>query len=83
MLAAELGLSRGVVTESYRRLAEEGQLEGRRRGGTVVVAAPVPPRPGARRRSRAGTPPAPGPCSPASPTRRPSTRCARPPPAST
>lgn len=43
VLAAELGLSRGVVTESYRRLAEEGQLEGRRRGGTVVVAAPVPP----------------------------------------
>ncbi|WP_435611279.1 GntR family transcriptional regulator, partial [Streptomyces sp. C10-9-1] len=33
VLAAELGLSRGVVTESYRRLAEEGQLEGRRRGG--------------------------------------------------
>ncbi|WP_190219718.1 aminotransferase-like domain-containing protein [Streptomyces griseosporeus] len=40
ILAAELRLSRGVVTEAYRRLAEDGQVEGRRRGGTVVVAAP-------------------------------------------
>ncbi|MFJ5775569.1 PLP-dependent aminotransferase family protein [Streptomyces sp. NPDC093094] len=42
LLAAELGLSRGVVTEAYRRLAEDGRTEGRRRGGTVVVAAPRP-----------------------------------------
>ncbi|KAF3469501.1 PLP-dependent aminotransferase family protein [Streptomyces sp. Tu 3180] len=44
VLAAELRVSRGVVTEAYRRLAEDGHVEGRRRGGTVVVAAP-PPRP--------------------------------------
>lgn len=41
-LAAELRVSRGVVTEAYRRLAEDGRVEGRRRGGTVVVAAPSP-----------------------------------------
>ncbi|WP_190018315.1 aminotransferase-like domain-containing protein [Streptomyces lucensis] len=43
VLAAELRLSRGVVTEAYRRLTEDGQVEGRRRGGTVVVAAPFAP----------------------------------------
>ncbi|MCQ0024711.1 PLP-dependent aminotransferase family protein [Streptomyces somaliensis DSM 40738] len=42
LLAAELRVSRGVVTEAYRRLAEDGHVEGRRRGGTVVVAAPLP-----------------------------------------
>ncbi|MFD7449351.1 PLP-dependent aminotransferase family protein [Kitasatospora sp. NPDC059827] len=40
VLAAELGVSRGVVTDAYRRLAEAGQLAGRGRGGTVVVALP-------------------------------------------
>ncbi|GGS95984.1 aminotransferase class I/II-fold pyridoxal phosphate-dependent enzyme [Streptomyces cinerochromogenes] len=40
LLAAELRVSRGVVTEAYRRLAEDGQVTGRRRGGTVVVATP-------------------------------------------
>nr|WP_251096940.1 aminotransferase class I/II-fold pyridoxal phosphate-dependent enzyme [Streptomyces sp. Caat 7-52] len=40
VLAAELRVSRGVVTEAYRRLAEDGQVTGRRRGGTVVVATP-------------------------------------------
>ncbi|GHE00970.1 MocR-like pyridoxine biosynthesis transcription factor PdxR [Streptomyces alanosinicus] len=40
VLAAELRVSRGVITEAYRRLAEDGHLQGRRRGGTVVVAAP-------------------------------------------
>ncbi|MFD4633734.1 PLP-dependent aminotransferase family protein [Streptomyces sp. NPDC058284] len=39
-LAADLRVSRGVVTEAYRRLTEDGQVEGRGRGGTVVVAAP-------------------------------------------
>lgn len=28
LLAAELRVSRGVVTEAYRRLAEDGQVEG-------------------------------------------------------
>ncbi|MGW5017871.1 MocR-like pyridoxine biosynthesis transcription factor PdxR [Streptomyces cacaoi] len=41
-LAAELGVSRGVVTEAYRRLAEDGHVAGAGRRGTVVVA--VPPR---------------------------------------
>lgn len=45
VLAAELHVSRGVVTEAYQRLAEDGQVAGRRRGGTVVVAAPPPARP--------------------------------------
>lgn len=52
VLAAELRVSRGVVAEAYRRLTEDGHVEGRRRGGTVVVAVPVavspmtPPGPG-------------------------------------
>ncbi|MFD0278197.1 PLP-dependent aminotransferase family protein [Kitasatospora sp. NPDC127111] len=45
VLAAELGVSRGVVTDAYRRLTEEGQIAGRGRGGTVVVATPAPPPP--------------------------------------
>ncbi|MFC8034886.1 GntR family transcriptional regulator, partial [Streptomyces griseoincarnatus] len=56
LLAAELRVSRGVVTEAYRRLAEDGHVEGRRRGGTVVVAAPPPPLP-----SRTRQPPSAGP----------------------
>jgi GntR family transcriptional regulator / MocR family aminotransferase len=42
VLAAELQVSRGVVTEAYRRLTEDGHVAGRGRNGTVVVAAPVP-----------------------------------------
>ncbi|MEU4482943.1 PLP-dependent aminotransferase family protein [Micromonospora sp. NPDC023966] len=53
VLAAELGVSRGVVTEAYQRLTEDGHVVGRGRAGTVVVAtpaavvtrAPAPPRP--------------------------------------
>jgi GntR family transcriptional regulator/MocR family aminotransferase len=41
VLATELGVSRGVVTEAYRRLTEAGHIDGHRRGGTVVVCAPV------------------------------------------
>ncbi|MFI6846405.1 PLP-dependent aminotransferase family protein [Kitasatospora sp. NPDC050467] len=54
VLAAELKVSRGVVTDAYRRLTEEGQIAGRGRGGTVVVATPAPPPPPAG-------PPAPAP----------------------
>ncbi|MFD3935251.1 PLP-dependent aminotransferase family protein [Streptomyces sp. NPDC058611] len=43
VLAAELRVSRGLVTEAYQRLAETGQVSGRGRGGTVVVAAPPAP----------------------------------------
>ncbi|WP_062209805.1 PLP-dependent aminotransferase family protein [Streptomyces sp. NBRC 109706] len=41
-LAGELRVSRGVVTEAYRRLIEEGHAAGHRRNGTVVVAVPAP-----------------------------------------
>jgi GntR family transcriptional regulator/MocR family aminotransferase len=41
VLAAELTVSRGVVTEAYQRLTEDGHVAGRGRGGTVVVAVPV------------------------------------------
>ena len=41
VLATELGVSRGVVTEAYQRLAEEGHVAGRGRAGTRVVSAPI------------------------------------------
>ncbi|MDA0563382.1 PLP-dependent aminotransferase family protein [Streptomonospora sp. S1-112] len=40
VLAADLRLSRGVVTAAYQRLVEDGHVAGRGRAGTVVVAAP-------------------------------------------
>lgn len=44
-LAGELAVSRGVVVEAYRRLADEGLVSGRTGGGTRVLARPVrPPR---------------------------------------
>jgi GntR family transcriptional regulator / MocR family aminotransferase len=45
VLASELNVSRGVVTEAYRRLGEDGHVAGRGRAGTIVVAAPVVARP--------------------------------------
>ncbi|MCO5996939.1 MocR-like pyridoxine biosynthesis transcription factor PdxR [Actinoallomurus rhizosphaericola] len=39
-LARDLGVSRGVVTEAYQRLNEEGYVAGRGRSGTIVVGAP-------------------------------------------
>ncbi|MFI6576083.1 PLP-dependent aminotransferase family protein [Nocardiopsis sp. NPDC050513] len=44
-LAADLGVSRGVVTEAYRRLAEDGHVRGRGRAGTVVMTDPPAPLP--------------------------------------
>jgi GntR family transcriptional regulator / MocR family aminotransferase len=41
VLAAELRISRGVVTESYQRLTEDGHLTGQGRAGTIVVATPT------------------------------------------
>ena len=38
-LAAQLGISRFTVSEAYARLAAEGYVGGRRRGGTVVTSA--------------------------------------------
>lgn len=45
VLSAELRVSRGVVTEAYQRLIEDGQVAGRGRAGTVVVASPLRPAP--------------------------------------
>ncbi|MGW5354730.1 MocR-like pyridoxine biosynthesis transcription factor PdxR [Streptomyces sp. NPDC004031] len=50
--AADLGVSRGVVTEAYRRLAEDGHTVADGRAGTRVVAAPLT--------AQAGGPTAPG-----------------------
>ncbi|MFD1120505.1 GntR family transcriptional regulator, partial [Sphaerisporangium aureirubrum] len=41
VLAGDLRVSRGVVTEAYQRLGEDGHVAGRGRGGTIVVAAPL------------------------------------------
>ncbi|WP_433469871.1 PLP-dependent aminotransferase family protein [Spirillospora sp. CA-128828] len=41
VLAADLRVSRGVVTEAYQRLTDEGHIAGRGRAGTVVLAAPL------------------------------------------
>ncbi|WP_435853303.1 PLP-dependent aminotransferase family protein [Streptomyces smyrnaeus] len=46
VLAADLQVSRGVVTESYRRLVEDGHVVGRGRAGTVVAATPLNGAPG-------------------------------------
>ncbi|WP_330299923.1 MocR-like pyridoxine biosynthesis transcription factor PdxR [Streptomyces sp. NBC_00503] len=54
ILAAELRVSRGLVTEAYQRLAETGQVDGRGRAGTVVVAAPPPVGPPAPPPARGG-----------------------------
>src|SRR5487761_1769097 len=61
VLAAELRVSRGVVTEAYQRLTEDGLVAGRGRGGTIVVAAPAGP----PARAMAGTPAPPAPLAPA------------------
>ena len=42
VLAAELNVSRGVVTEAYQRLTDDGRLTGLGRRGTTVTAAPLP-----------------------------------------
>jgi GntR family transcriptional regulator/MocR family aminotransferase len=42
VLADQLGCSRGVVVDAYRRLTDEGLLSGRHGGGTTVRAAWVP-----------------------------------------
>ncbi|WP_406186498.1 PLP-dependent aminotransferase family protein [Streptomyces sp. NBC_01006] len=67
VLAAELGVSRGLVTEAYQRLADAGQVQGRGRSGTTVVAAPLPP-PAPADRNGPGVPPTPsGPSEPGGP----------------
>jgi len=43
VLAADLGVSRGVVVEAYQQLAAEGYLTSRAGGYTQVAAGPAPP----------------------------------------
>ncbi|AEV82824.1 GntR family transcriptional regulator [Actinoplanes sp. SE50] len=51
LLAAELGVSRGVVVQAYQRLVDEGLAGARTGSGTVVARdAAVAPRPAADRR---------------------------------
>jgi GntR family transcriptional regulator/MocR family aminotransferase len=63
VLAAELGVSRGVVVQAYQRLTDEGLLVGRSRAGTVVTASAPGPRPALPRSEAPGLrlplPPAP------------------------
>nr|BFE71676.1 hypothetical protein GCM10020092_049770 [Actinoplanes digitatis] len=54
VLAAELGLSRGVVVEAYQRLTDEGLLSGRTGAGTVVIAPAGMPRGESRPRDASG-----------------------------
>jgi GntR family transcriptional regulator/MocR family aminotransferase len=49
VLATELQVSRGVVTEAYQRLTEDGHVAGRGRSGTIVVATPIGTTRGAKR----------------------------------
>jgi GntR family transcriptional regulator/MocR family aminotransferase len=58
VLAGELRVSRGVVTEAYQRLTEDGHVAGRGRGGTIVVAAAVTAPTAARPPASATPPPA-------------------------
>jgi len=46
VLAADLGVSRGVVVEAYQQLASEGYLASRTGGYTQVAAGPSPARAG-------------------------------------
>jgi GntR family transcriptional regulator/MocR family aminotransferase len=48
VLAADLGVSRGVVVEAYQQLAAEGYLASRAGGYTQVAAGPAPPVTGLR-----------------------------------
>lgn len=54
VLATELQVARGTVSEAYQRLTEEGQIAGRGRGGTVVLDRPRTRAP--RRRASAPSP---------------------------
>src|SRR5215472_15036479 len=47
LLAADLGVSRGVIVEAYQRLADEGLVGGRPGAGTRVLGVSRPAGPGA------------------------------------
>ncbi|WP_051804049.1 PLP-dependent aminotransferase family protein [Streptomyces sp. NRRL S-474] len=57
VLAGELRVSRGVVTEAYQRLIEDGHAAGHGRNGTIVVAAPAAPPEAPQARPVASPPP--------------------------
>src|SRR5262249_34826592 len=57
VLAADLGVSRGVVVGAYQQLAAEGYLASRVGGYTQVAAGPAPP--ATERPLTGGPPPAP------------------------
>jgi GntR family transcriptional regulator / MocR family aminotransferase len=48
LLAADLGVSRGVVVEAYQQLSAEGYLASHAGGYTRVAAGPAPPAPSLR-----------------------------------
>ena len=52
VLAAELGISRGVVVDAYQRLADEGLVSARTGAGTVVTPRAAAPGPTDRRTFR-------------------------------
>jgi GntR family transcriptional regulator / MocR family aminotransferase len=54
-LAAQLGLSRGTVTQAYEQLAAEGWLTARAGAGTRVAADALSPAPPAARRPSHGS----------------------------
>lgn len=68
VLAADLGVSRGVVTEAYRSLSEDGHVVGQGRRGTIVVAAPLTAPPPRQPRPPASAPPPDRPTTPEAPT---------------
>ena len=70
-LAAQLGVSRGVVTDAYEQLSAEGWLAARRGAGTVVAAGAGRASP--RAPSRRAAPP----CASTSRRRRPTSRSSR------
>lgn len=79
VLAGELRVSRGVVTEAYQRLVDDGHIAGRGRAGTIVVAAPLTAPALTAPAPLTARPPAPGPPAPADPAAPPHTPFTGPP----
>ncbi|MFH5211432.1 PLP-dependent aminotransferase family protein [Antrihabitans sp. NCIMB 15449] len=56
VLATELGVSRGIITDAYTRLADAGLVAALGRGGTVVCGGPSAVRPTPKNAARIPTP---------------------------